>query len=485
MDAMAITKSDIGSSTTNKKTINVMMFPFLAFGHISPFVQLAQKLVAVSDNTVRISLLIANGNVPRVKALLPSTPSISIIPLHLPQVAGLPPGAESTAEVSPAGAELLKIALDGTKPQVDQILREMRADVIIFDFAQIWVPSLAKPLGIKSVQFCVFAAFPSSYLCAASRKLHGPNPTLEDMMKPPLGFPSSSPIQSVPPYMASDFLYIFKSFNGQPCVYDRVTRCLEECDGIIFKTCNEMEGKYIDFFKSQHGLKLLLAGPVVPEPPQGKLERKWADWLEGFPEGSVVFSSFGSETFLSEANTKELLLGLEMSGFPFLVVLNFSKNGEETNEAMVKKILPEGFKERIKGRGIVHCGWVQQQHILRHKSVGCFVCHAGFSSVAEGMISDCQLVMLPQKGDQFLNSLLFVKELGIGVEVERNEVDGSFNGNAVCEGVRMVMDGDEFEGKKNPIRENHKKWKEFLMDEKVQGSFMVEFVRGLKDLVSS
>ena len=79
--------------------MHVMMFPFLAFGHISPFVQLARKLVAAGG--VRVTLLSAAANVPRVEAMLgPAAGAVAVAPLRLQCVPGLPEGAESTAEVS-------------------------------------------------------------------------------------------------------------------------------------------------------------------------------------------------------------------------------------------------------------------------------------------------------------------------------------------------------------------------------------------------
>ncbi|XP_078151212.1 anthocyanidin-3-O-glucoside rhamnosyltransferase-like [Carex rostrata] len=461
--------------------MHIMMFPWLAYGHINPYIQLARKIIAIADSSIRVTFLITKGNVPRVTTLLPSTPLISILPLDLPYVAGLPPGAESTAEVTADGAELLKIALDLTKPQVEDILMRTRPDIVIFDFVQAWLPSLAKPLGIKTLYFFVFSAVGATYVTAACRRIHGPNPTIQDLMKAPAGFPSSSPIQSVPPYKAADFLYVFKRFYGQPSAFNRVTKCTEECDGTIAKTCMEMEGKYIEFYKSQQG-KLLLAGPLVPERPLGELEKHWAEWLSEFPEKSVVYCSFGSEAILTDEAVEELLLGLESTGFPFLVVLKFP-SGEGDMEEILNRKLPKGFKERVKGRGIVHCGWVQQQHILQHNSVGCFLCHAGFSAVMEGLIADCQLVMLPQNVDQFLISMMFEYELGIGVEVERNEADGSFRREAISEAIRRVMAEEETQGKK--MRQNQKKLKEFLMNKEVQEKFMVELVKSMRDLIAS
>jgi cyanate permease len=45
--------------------MHVVMLPWLAFGHIVPFVQLARRLLA-SSSSVHIMFLMAAGNVPRV-----------------------------------------------------------------------------------------------------------------------------------------------------------------------------------------------------------------------------------------------------------------------------------------------------------------------------------------------------------------------------------------------------------------------------------
>ncbi|XP_072958091.1 anthocyanidin-3-O-glucoside rhamnosyltransferase-like [Typha angustifolia] len=452
-------------------TLHILMFPYLGFGHINPFVQLSRKLLSAAG--VRITFLSAAGNVQRVATLLPSSPSISVVPLHLPSIPGLPVGAESTADVSAADAELLKLALDGTKPQVSAILLDLRPDVVLIDFSHPWVASLASPLGIKTLFFSIFSAVNTAFLTVPSR---ASSSTLSSLSSPPEGFPSSSPIKSVPAYQAADFSYLFKSFNGRPSVFDSVVACIKVCDGVVLRTCLETEKIYVQYVEKQYNKKVLLAGPLVPEPPlQAELELRWRDWLGGFPDHSVVFCSLGSETltFTDEA-IAELLLGLEESGQPFLAVLNFPK-GEER--------LPAGFVERVKGRGVVHNGWVQQQLILRHRAVGCFLGHAGLSSLFECLFSDCRLIVLPQKGDQYLNAKLFAAELGIGVEVERRDEDGWFGRAAVSKAVREVMVADEERRKR--MMEKHVKWREFFMDEEVQKKFTLEFVASLKELAAA
>ncbi|KAJ0988916.1 hypothetical protein J5N97_007272 [Dioscorea zingiberensis] len=450
--------------------LHLVMYPWLAFGHISPFVQLARKLAALPG--IRTTFITTSGNVPRVTELLSGSPNVSIHPLRLPHVEGLPPGIENTAEATPATAELLKVAVDLTQPDVATLLARLRPHAILYDCCQQWMPSIARPLGVKALAFSVFSLVSGAYITVPSRRSCS-----SELHLPPPGFPTTSSITSIPKYQAKDISYVFKSFNGMPCVYDRHVSGHEASDGIIFKSCMEMEGPYINYVESQFKKPVLLAGPVVPEPPKGKLETHWEEWLESFPENSnsVIFCSFGSETFLSDEGIKELLLGLEMVGMPFIAVINLRK-GDESPEEVLKKKVPEGFEERVKGRGIVRTGWVQQQHILQHKKVGCYFCHAGLSSVVEGIVNECRLVMLPQFGDQFFNAALFAGDLGVGVEVERDGEDGSFTREGVRDAVMKVM-GDE------KVKEKQKELREFLLDKEVQGKFMVTFVEKLREMV--
>lgn len=460
--------------------LHLVMFPFLAFGHISPFIQLSRKLAAV-DPAIRITFLTTPGNVSRIStSLLPSsgssgapTPSInnriSIRSLPLPPVPGLPPGAESTADLpNMAQAELLKTAVDAMKPDVGALLSHLRPHFVVFDFAMPWIPSVCSPLGINSLFFTVFSAIANAYLMVPSRR-----PLIHDMKMPPPGFPPTSAISiagGVPAYQAQDFSYVFKTFGGgdnKLSVYDRFVACMTGCSAIITKTCTEMEGRYISYLESEYNKPVLLAGPVVPQPaasgPGEVLEERWAKWLDKFEKGSVIYCSFGSETSLTEEATRELILGLQMTNMPYFVVLI---NNNNLDDIMVES-----------DRGLVHSGWVQQQLILRHESVGCYVNHGGFSSVVEGLVAGCQLVMLPQRGDQYLNSVLFAGELGIGVEVERDETTGAFKKEGVCEAVKKVMIMKEEE-----VSGGYERWKEFFTDKDMEEQFIMEFVKKLKGL---
>ncbi|CAK9182050.1 unnamed protein product [Ilex paraguariensis] len=458
--------------------LHVVMFPFLAFGHISPFVQLSNKL---SSHGVRISFFSAAGNVHRIKAMLHHSQTIQIIPLTIPHVDGLPPGLESTAEMTPSASELLKVAIDLMQPQIKTLLSQLKPHFVLFDFAQEWLPPLASELGIKTIFFSVFIALTTAFCTVPARLTDTTKPptTIEEMKRPPPGFPKTS-ITSLKTFEARDFLYIFKSFHGGASVYDRVLTGLKGCTAILAKTCNDMEAPYIDYVKTQFDKPVLLVSPVVPEPPSGELEERWAKWLGQFPSNSVIYCSFGSETFLKHDQIKELSLGLELTGFPFFLVLNFPAGVDGSAE--LDKALPEGLLERVKGRGLIHTGWVQQQHILAQNSVGCYLCHAGFSSVIEALVNDCQLVMLPQKGDQFLNSKLMSLDLKAGVEVNRRDEDGYFGKEDVFKAVKTVMlEFDEEPGQS--IRANQRRWRDFLLNKEEQSRYVGDLVKDMKAMV--
>ncbi|KAL2557081.1 UDP-glycosyltransferase 79B6 [Forsythia ovata] len=462
--------------STTCSDLHVVMFPFFAFGHISPFVQLSNKL---SSHGVKISFFSAPANVNRIMSMLNDASTTQIIPLTIPHVEGLPPGVESTADLNPTQAELLKVALDLMQPQIKTLLSKLKPHFVLFDFAQEWLPKLASELGIQTVFYSVFIALSTAFITVPSR-LPEPEryPTLEEMKKPPPGFPQTS-ITSVRTFEARDFLYMFKRFHGKPCVYDRVLSGLQGCSVILAKTCNEMEAPYINYVKSQFKKPVLLVGPGVPVPPADQLEEKWAEWFDKFEANSVIYCSFGSETFLTDEQIKELALGLELTGLPFFLVLNFPSNVDVSTE--IKRALPEGFLERVEGKGKIHTGWVQQQQILAHKSVGCYLCHAGFSSVIEAIVNDCQLVMLPQKGDQFLNSKLVHGDLKAGVEVNRKDDDGSFVKDDIKSAVETVM----FKINQEPgqsIRANQKKWKEFLLNKDIQNNFIKHLVKDMEEI---
>uniref|UniRef100_A0A7C9DEI6 Anthocyanidin 3-O-glucoside 2''-O-glucosyltransferase n=1 Tax=Opuntia streptacantha TaxID=393608 RepID=A0A7C9DEI6_OPUST len=201
-----------GNGTGARKTkLHVVMFPWFAFGHINPFIQLSNKLTSYG---IQISFFSIPGNIPRIKSSLNLSPPNQIIPLAVPPVEGLSPNVDSSSFLPPQIYGLLSQALDQMQPQVKTLLTQLQPDIVFFDFVQHWLPPLASELGIKSANFSVFSAVANSYLVVPSR-MPDPNqpPTIEDLKKPPPGFPETS-VTGVRTFQAQDFMFLFKGSNG-------------------------------------------------------------------------------------------------------------------------------------------------------------------------------------------------------------------------------------------------------------------------------
>ncbi|KAF2303960.1 hypothetical protein GH714_025233 [Hevea brasiliensis] len=325
-------------------------------------------------------------------------------------------------------------AMDLTKPIIEAYLCDLKPHFVFFDFTY-WLPEVsASP------------SFPPSSIKLHSHEARG------------LAAAAAKKCGSGISFLVRQLL----SFSGS--------------DAISFKACTEMEGPFCKYIEKQFDKPVILAGPVVPEPPNSVLDEHIANFLDRFEAESVVFCAFGSECILDQNQFQELILGLELTGLPFLAALKAPIGAETIDSA-----LPEGFSDRVKGRGFVYGNWIQQQLILKHHSVGCFVTHCGSGSLSEALINKCQLVLLPNVGDQIINSRLMGGDLKVGVEVEKGEEDGLFTREGVCKAVKAVTDDDSEVQKE--VRTNHTKWREFLSSERLEDSYIDGFIQKLHALL--
>ncbi|KAG7650589.1 putative anthocyanidin 3-O-glucoside 2'''-O-xylosyltransferase [Arabidopsis thaliana] len=442
--------------------IHAFMFPWFAFGHMTPYLHLANKL---AEKGHRVTFLLPKKAQKQLEHQNLFPHGIVFHPLVIPHVDGLPAGAETASDIPISLVKFLSIAMDLTRDQIEAAIGALRPDLILFDLAH-WVPEMAKALKVKSMLYNVMSA---------TSIAHDLVPGGELGVAPP-GYPSSKAL-----YREHDAhaLLTFSGFYKR--FYHRFTTGLMNCDFISIRTCEEIEGKFCDYIESQYKKKVLLTGPMLPEPDKSKpLEDQWSHWLSGFGQGSVVFCALGSQTILEKNQFQELCLGIELTGLPFLVAVKPPKGANTIHEA-----LPEGFEERVKGRGIVWGEWVQQPSwqplILAHPSVGCFVSHCGFGSMWESLMSDCQIVFIPVLNDQVLTTRVMTEELEVSVEVQREET-GWFSKENLSGAIMSLMDQDSEIG--NQVRRNHSKLKETLASPGLLTGYTDKFVDTLENLVN-
>ncbi|KAJ6728526.1 ANTHOCYANIDIN 3-O-GLUCOSIDE 2''-O-GLUCOSYLTRANSFERASE-RELATED [Salix koriyanagi] len=415
------------------KTLHIAMYPWFALGHLTAFVHFSNKL---AERCHRISFFLPKNTQSKFEPFNLHPDLITFIPITVPHVHGLPTGTETTADVPFPLQPLLMTAMDLTEHAIEDHLRILNPHFIFFDFTH-WLPELSRKLGIKSVHFCIISPATIGYLLSPERKLE--SLTAADLMQPPPSFPLSS--IKLRAHEARGILAVtVQQYGRNISFHERHLYALSQCDAMAFKTCREMEGPYSDYIEDQFGKPVILAGPIVPEPPKSVLEEKIAKVLDNFKAGTLVFCAFGSECILKKDQFQELVLGLELTGLPFFAVLK-PPTGAET----IESALPERFRGE------------------------------------KGMVNTCQLVLLPNVGDQIINARVVGGDLKVGVEVEKGEEDGLFTRHGVCEAVKAVMDDDSEVGRL--VRANHARWREFMLGEGLENSYVDGFVDKLHELL--
>uniref|UniRef100_A0A0C9QQ26 TSA: Wollemia nobilis Ref_Wollemi_Transcript_14141_1898 transcribed RNA sequence n=1 Tax=Wollemia nobilis TaxID=56998 RepID=A0A0C9QQ26_9CONI len=439
------------------KPLHVLMFPWLAHGHIFPFLELSIRL---ARHGVRISFLSTPRNISKTRQSLltlnsSATGKIDLMELPLPSVDGLPPGAENTADIPNEMADILKKALDGLEEPFEGLLSRIQPDYVVCDVSQHWAPTVAAKFGIPAIFFSIYSAAVTGYLMAPSR-WKDEETTVGDLTTPPPGYPSSA--IAFRPFEAGAMAAAYNpNEEGDIPAVHRAFKSVEGCGLIAIRSCYEMEGRFIDYLETCYRKRVVPVGLLLQEesPPRnppldGSQQNECLAWLDRQKSSTVVYASFGSECFLSEGQIGAVAEGLELSGVFFLWVLRFPRYADSSlaerdvdEQGRASACLPKGFEERTRERGFVYGGWAPQQLILSHPSTGGFLSHCGWSSLLEAIRYGVKIIGLPI--NHGLDARLVAEELKIGVEVARDEEDGSFRAEDVCVSVRKAMVGDEVE----------------------------------------
>lgn len=426
------------------KSYRVLMFPWLAHGHILPFFELARRLCGECKDMV-FYICSTPINLQPVRNLLHLAPSqgdrdddgndrsrIELVELHLPSLPDLPPHLHTTKYLPPDLMPSLKRAFDLSEPSFSGLLDTIQPDLLIYDFLQPWACLAAQRRGIPGFIFMTSGAAQTSFFCHYSYFAE------EE-------FPFSAISLGTESRRYAEMLD--KSANGMSD-RDRLLNSFKLSSNFIaIKTFRDIESKYIEYLSFLTGKEVIPVGPLVPDNSDHLVDseqlKRVMEWLGKKGRRSVVFVSFGTEYFLSEQEMEQMACGLEHSGANFIWVVRFPKEEKETaggrnTKAARAMKLPPGFTDRIgPERGLVVDGWAPQRSILTHPSLGAFLTHCGWSSLMEGMHSGVPMIALPLQLDQPLNAKLMV-ELGVAIEIPQQGF-GNLKGEDVARGIREVL----------------------------------------------
>lgn len=303
------------------------------------------------------------------------------------------------------------------------------------DFFLGWTLHLAHQLGIPRITFYSSCAFLASVFHYCWRNL--------DKMR------SSSGIVHFPDLPRSP------SFKQDQV--PSVVRCHRESDpesellrnsmlanteswGCVFNSFEDFEAEYFAHLRTKMDhFRVYAVGPLNLTPataaddsslgranPNKDSGANVMTWLDGCPDGSVLYVCFGSQKLPNRQQMEALASGLELSGVRFVWAV---KTGSAQQVKDGYGVLPDGFEERVAGRGLVIKGWAPQVLILGHKAVGGFVSHCGWNSVLEAIVAGVLILGWPMEADQFVNAKLLAEDMGVAVKV--------------CEGDNAVPDPAE------------------------------------------
>ncbi|KAL9263710.1 putative UDP-rhamnose:rhamnosyltransferase 1 [Drosera capensis] len=430
------------------KKLHIVMLPWLAYGHITPFFELSKRLAQKGHSVSFISTPRNVDRLPKIPQQLTSL--INLVKLSFPQnsvVDGLPPGTESMSDISSSKAAFLIKTYQGLEEPITKFLEASSPDWIVYDSFAPFVPKMlanvASKHNITIRQAWLVVTSANGFCLMEPLKTTGdvvPR-NLEDFLEPPSWIPFPNKLA----YRLYEFLDIIDQHTSNPNVGGNIMEdartLLRACDALLIHSCLELEDDYFKLLQELHGKHVLPTGFLTPSiqevvSRENHDEEGWQfikKWLDKQRKGSVVYIALGSEVSPTQQMLDELALGLELSNLPFLWALRKPKAGE-----VILK-LPDRFEDRTRNRGLIWRSWAPQLLILEQDSIGGFICHCGWNSTLEALQFGKPLITLPFFGDQGITARFYEdKQLGIGIP--RDEQDGSITRNAVAETLRLVID---------------------------------------------
>nr|ANW09830.1 UDP-glycosyltransferase 1 [Carthamus tinctorius] len=423
----------------------VVMFPSLGIGHLISMVELGE-LIITRDPSLSITILLtpahyeATATADYIKTVTETTPSITFH--HLPPLDHPP---DSSTPFFDLAFQLIKQYRPILKDTLKAISNKSTIKAAILDF-----------MSNDAFEICTSLDIPTYYLFTGSAFGAGIMLYLRTML------------ENLPGSLKDLELYI--EAPGTPSIYSRdMPATLQDRDGDFYK--NSISTSYnmgkscgiiVNTFAGLEPrvMRSLADGEYVPDGPTpptyyvGPLIRsnksnsggdKCLEWLSSQPRKSVVVLIFGSLGKLKRDQLMEMAKGLEKSGQRFLWVVRNpppekdGPNSFENKDPALDDLLPEGFLERTKEKGLVVKNWAPQGEILRHGSVGGFVCHCGWNSVLEAMHAGVPLVAWPLYAEQKMNRVHLVEGIKVALRLKMAE-DGFVTAEELAERLKELME---------------------------------------------
>ncbi|KAL5705649.1 hypothetical protein ACHQM5_023926 [Ranunculus cassubicifolius] len=406
----------MGSET---QKLHVFFLPLMAHGHSIPMIDIARLFASRGvKSTIITTPLSASHFSESINRDKQSGQDITIRTIPFPcKEAGLPEGSE-TFDLLTSQDMIYTFfeALVMLKEPFEQLMIEYHPDCIVSDAYYTWTTDLAKAYNIPRLIFHGSGSFSLS--------------VLENIIRyaPQKKVASDSEIFVVPGL--PDQIEMTKSqiASGEDAIitpFIKLVQRMSETEvtsyGVLVNSFNGLEQAYTEYYTKDMGRRAWNIGPVslynrniIDKAQRGKKlainEHICLNWLNSKELNSVLYISFGSLSQISTAQLLEIAMGLEASDVPFIWVVRLATD----------QILPEGFEERMDGKGLIVRDWAPQVLILDHPSVGGFMTHCGWNSILEGVSAGLPFITWPIFAEQFINEKLVTQVLKTGIRAGHN-----------------------------------------------------------------
>ncbi|XP_059314005.1 scopoletin glucosyltransferase-like [Lycium ferocissimum] len=430
--------------------LHFFFFPLMAHGHMIPILDMA-KLVASRGVKVTIITTPLNESV-FSKAIQRNKQVANEIDIRLIKFQavenGLPEGCERL-ELVPSDDLLNNFLMATTLMQepLEQLIQECRPSCLVSDMFLPWTTDTAAKFNIPRLVFHGTSYFA---LCVT------------DSIRRYKPFKNASSDSDA--FVVPNLPHQIKLTRTQMSPFDRIEEekkmspVIKEVResglkgyGVIFNSFYELETDYAEYYTNVLSIKTWAIGPlslcnrdIEDKAERGKKssidKHECMKWLDLKKPSSIVYICFGSVAIFTASQMQELAMGIEASGQEFIWVVRTDN----------EELLPDGFEERTKEKGLIIRGWAPQVLILEHEAVGAFVTHCGWNSTLEGISAGVPMVTWPVFGEQFFNEKLVTEVLRTGVGVgsvqwKRIASEG-VKKEAIAKAIKKVMVGEEAKG---------------------------------------
>ncbi|GJM93221.1 hypothetical protein PR202_ga09765 [Eleusine coracana subsp. coracana] len=425
---------------------SVVLYPGLGVGHLTPMVQLAQVFLQ-HDVDVTVALVEPPVKSPDfakvVSRAAASNPSITF---HvLPPPSSTPDGSNPDGTPKQHVVQMFHFLGAMNAPLRDFLRSLLSVDALVIDMFCCNALDVAAELGLPVYFFYASGAGDLSVFLQMPSVHARMTTSYSELGDSVLSLPGA------PPFKVSDLpADVTKDSEAGNLIW-RIFERMPESNGILVNTFESLETRAVRALSDGLCVPDRVTPPVYCIGPLvsaggGEKEHECLQWLDTQPDNSVVFLSFGSMGTFPKKQLEQIAIGLEKSGQRFLWVVRTPpgddhKHGEPLPEPDLDVLLPDGFLERTKERGLVLKSWAPQVDVLNHRATGAFVTHCGWNSTLEGVTAGLPLLCWPMYAEQKMNKIFIVEEMKLGVELKGYDKE-IVEAEEVETKVRYMMDSE-------------------------------------------